>query len=101
MRYVNTSHRFGGGYYYILCCATVNDDKLDQASGIWSWPKTGVSSRVSIICCDHVPFSPNETLLPDEILFYQMKFGSFTSPPKFSNGGHFTAPLLISILHSK
>ena len=25
--------RFGGGYYYILCCATVNDGKLDEASG--------------------------------------------------------------------
>jgi hypothetical protein len=25
-----------GKNYFILCCATVNDDKLDQASGIWS-----------------------------------------------------------------
>src|SRR5215472_9152813 len=33
MRYLSTILRFGGGYYYILCCATVNDGKLDEASG--------------------------------------------------------------------
>ena len=34
-----------GKNYFIVCCTTVNDGKLDKASGIWSWPKTDVSSR--------------------------------------------------------
>ncbi|MFY9870497.1 MAG: hypothetical protein WAK17_12315 [Candidatus Nitrosopolaris sp.] len=61
--------RSGGNYYYILCYATVNDGKLDQASGYGHSLKpvfliASFPSAVAI-CLSHQPI---------------------TSPPKFWNG---------------
>ena len=68
----------GSDHYHILCCATANDGKLDQAS--WYGHSLKSAAFLFSICLSH-----------------QMKFVSIASPPKLSNGGHFTTR---SRLHS-
>jgi len=66
MHYVSTLLRCGGDYYYILCCPTVNDDKLDQASG---YGHSAHSSGIAVtMCLVH---------LADEILYNNYKVGRY------------------------